>query len=261
MQRTFAMFVIFEPPLIETNSRRFHVEISSRFYQTIFHGYFHHWRVQNNSRIMDWMNKIGTITWSYLRKYYNPCQPVSLRLFSNVASHRNHSEHYFHAPWRITSISKQYYSFYFVIFIEDKLSNSLNIQNIILYELSGVHLRQVRRFSTGNIAITDKLSVTVSFMHHNYLSINNLEYSIYLRKSTVWCRHTCKTDWCHRRVVKSKPFYDLHLRLHLQLLRCLYPNRSKSFNLFWINYTVLIIKYPTRNARSWTWWCCLQCLV
>lgn len=110
---------------------------------------------------MDWMNKIGTITWSYLRKYYNPCQPVSLRLFSNVASHRNHSEHYFYAPWRITSISKRYYSFYFVIFIEDKLSNSLNIQDIILYELSGVRLRQFRRFSAGNIAITDKLSVTI----------------------------------------------------------------------------------------------------
>ena len=120
------------------------------------------------------MNKIGTITWSYLRKYYNPCQPVSLRLFSNVASHRNHSEHYFHAPWRITSISKQYYSSYFVMFIEDKLSNSLNIQNIILYELSAVRLRQVRRFLTGNIAITDKLSVTLSFMHHRSRRIINL---------------------------------------------------------------------------------------
>ena len=35
MQRTFAMFVIFEPlpTLIETNSRRFHVEVHSRLYQ------------------------------------------------------------------------------------------------------------------------------------------------------------------------------------------------------------------------------------
>ena len=135
---------------------------------------------------MDWMNKIGTITWSYLRKYYNPCQPVSLRLFSNVASHRNHSEHYFHAPWRITSISKQYYSFYFVIFIEDKLSNSLNIKNIMLYELSGVRLRQVRRFSTGNIAIADKLSVTISFMHHFSRRIIHVwVWNTFLH--TIWC--------------------------------------------------------------------------
>ena len=135
MQRTFAMFVIYSSPLptlIETNSRTFHVEISSRFYQTIFHGCSYHWRVKNNSRIIDWMNKIGTITWSYLR--YNPCQPVSLRLLSNVASHRNHSEHYFYAPWRITSISKQYYCFYFVIFIEDKMSNSMNIIRMCVTE-------------------------------------------------------------------------------------------------------------------------------